>query len=365
VNPKVLLIIHRLTYGGAGKVMAFLANKLSVEGFDVYLLTYEGGELMQFLAASVHRVQFRYPPPPIPVLKRVLQIVQLKGMITRIKPDLAISFLPYPNMISIAACKAAGVPIIIAERGDPSAHRSWFTAIRDIFYNFADGCVFQTCGAQKYYPRNIQAKGVIIPNPVDADKIPVPWSGERDDTIVNVGRFDLEDKRQDLLIKAFARVADRFPDIKLILIGDGKDQKVIEHVIAECHLKERVILPGATMNVYAMIRKAKVFVLSSDHEGYPNALIEAMSVGLPCISTNCPSGAPAEIIQHMENGMLIEPGSIDELADAMAFLLENPETAAAMGTNARQIIPKLDGNTIIEQWKSYITKFMGETYSSR
>jgi glycosyltransferase involved in cell wall biosynthesis len=246
--------------------------------------------------------------------------------------------------------------VIISQRADPSAVPNWFTKLRDFLYNFADGYVFQTALAKSHYNKRIQARAVVIQNPVIADNIPTKWVGDKEDIIVNVGRFELKQKRQDILIRAFAKIADKHDHIRLVLYGDGEDKLEIIKNIADCNLDHRIVLAGVTKNIYESIAKAKIFVLSSDYEGIPNALIEAMSVGLPCISTDYSRGGVRDLIRHMENGLLVKRGCVEELADAMDFMLSHPELAETMGQKARSVLVELDPDRIINQWEEYIDK---------
>lgn len=335
--------------------MAFLANQFSLKNYDVHLLTYENNEIVQFLAPGVHHVDFHYSPPRVFALRRILQIIQVKKVIARIKPDVLISFLAYPNIISIISTGGTRIPVIISERGDPYSETGWFTSIKNFFYNFADGYVFQTQRAKNYYSKKIQEKAIVISNPVVATENPAEWSSEdQEDFIVNVGRLELKQKRQDVLISAFSKIAFKHPNLKLVLYGDGTDESKIKKIIADCNLENRVILAGVTHNVYAAIKTAKMFVLTSDYEGIPNALIEAMTVGLPCISTDCSPGGAAELIKNMENGILVKVGDVDELANAMEFVLNYPQKAKEMGQRARKIIDDLDPEAITLQWENFI-----------
>jgi glycosyltransferase involved in cell wall biosynthesis len=351
---KILFIVHKMTYGGAQKIMAFLANGLSSDGYNIYLLTYEDMTLGQALAPGVKHLGLSFSPPSIYALRRVLQIIGVRKVINRVRPDVIIAFLPYANIISIIAAVGTRVPVIISERGDPNVLQSWFTQLRDFIYNFSDGYVFQTEEAKKHFNKRIQAKAAVIPNPVIVNNIPPKWVGNKDNVIVNVGRFELIQKRQDVLIKAFSKIADKFPDVNLVFYGEGKDKQEIIKIIADCNLEKRVFLAGYTENIYLSIMRSRLFVLSSDYEGIPNALIEAMVVGLPCISTDCSPGGAASLIKNLKNGILVKTGCVEELAQAMEFLLSHPEVAESMGESALKIKIDLNPTIIICQWKKYI-----------
>jgi GalNAc-alpha-(1->4)-GalNAc-alpha-(1->3)-diNAcBac-PP-undecaprenol alpha-1,4-N-acetyl-D-galactosaminyltransferase len=350
---KILFVIHKINYGGAGKVLTFLANRFSLEGYEVYFLTYENNIFPNKLLPEVKHIGYINSTKPLFFFKRIFQIFFIRKTIININPDVIISFLSYPNILSIIASRGFRLPVIISERCDPYALKSWFTKFRNLVYYFADGCVFQTREAKNYYHKSIQEKAVVIPNPI-IEAIPDKWIKEKDDIIVNVGRFELIQKRQDILIKAFAKIVDKFPNTNLVLFGDGEDEQKIKNIIIECHLEGRVVLAGVTIDIYESIKKAKLFVLSSDYEGIPNALIEAMSVGLPCVSTNYSPGGVKDIIKNMENGILVKAGCIDELARAIEYMLENPKLADMMGQNASKIVNKLNSEIIYRQWEKYI-----------
>ncbi len=334
--------------------MAFLANRLSQKGYDVHLLTYESDTNSQALNPRIHHIAIHYSPPGVFALRRILQIVKVRKVITDIQPDVIISFLTYPNLISILASIGTGTPVIISERGDPITEKGWFRQFKDFIYRFADGYVFQTKAAKDYYTKRIQDQATVIPNPVIAENITEKWMGEKEDIVVNVGRFELVQKRQDVLIEAFKRIADKYPNINLVLYGDGQDKPEIIKLIADYNLEKRVILGGVVDNIYEAIKKARVFVLASDYEGIPNALIEAMTVGLPCVTTDCSPGGAAELVKTMENGILVKAGCAEELASAMEFMLDNPAIAESMGFNAMKVINLLDSDAIIAQWEKFI-----------
>jgi len=339
-------------------MMAFLANRLARDGLEVSLLTYENNDLMQELIPEVNHIKFSSSPPAVFAIRRIFQIISVRKVIKDSKPDVIISFLNYPNIIAIIASLGTPGSIIISERGDPSAFQSsLFYKFRDFVYNFADGYVFQTNGAKKYYNERIQAKATVIPNPI-IDEIPAIWEGDRENIIVNVGRLEVIQKRQDILIEAFSRIAARYPDIKLVLLGGGVNEPEIRKMISDRNLENRVVLAGIVKDIYNAIGKARLFVLSSDYEGMPNALIEAMCLGLPCISTDYSPGGAAELIKNMENGLLVKAGSTEELAEAMDFMLANPQIAEMLGRQAAKICTDLNPDAIIKRWKTYINSFV-------
>ncbi len=358
MRTKILFVIQRIGYGGASKIMAFLANGFSREGYQICIAAYEGTQSSQVLDPGIVRLAAPRFGMSTFALRRLLQLAYLRKATRELNPDAVIAFLYNPSILSILAAAGTPVPVIISERGDPYASLGWYGKLRDFLFNHADGAVFQTEQAKSYYGRRIQAKGTVIKNPLPAARIPPRWTGAKEDLIVNVARFELKQKRQDVLVKAFRQLAGRHPNIRLALFGSGEDESEIKKLIMEQGLEGRVLCPGVSRDIYESIRRARLFVLSSDYEGIPNALIEAMSVGMPCISTDYSPGGAADLIRHRENGILVRPGNVDELARAMEFIIDHPREADEMGAKATAITHALDPEIIFDQWKVYVNKII-------
>jgi glycosyltransferase involved in cell wall biosynthesis len=187
-------------------------------------------------------------------------------------------------------------------------------------------------------------------NQVSDSFFDVERGGEPHD-IVSVGRLTAQ-KNQALLIRAFARIAGRTKE-KLRLYGAGELREELQALIESLGLSERVRLMGLSGNVAGDVRNARMFVLSSDYEGLPNALLEAMAMGLPCVSTDCQGGGPAMVIENGVNGLLTPIGDEEALAAAMLRLLQNPEEAEAMGRAAKKAAERFRPDAVFEQWRQY------------
>lgn len=154
------------------------------------------------------------------------------------------------------------------------------------------------------------------------EEIAHPWFAAREPpVIIAVGRFQLQ-KDFPTLIRAFALVQKHLP-ARLMILGEGQDRPQLKALIDQLGLTDTVALPGFVENPYAFMAKAAVFVLSSIHEGLPTVLIEAMAVGTPVISTDCPSG-PAEILDYGKYGLLVPVGNVESLANAIVQTLNHP-----------------------------------------
>ena len=164
-----------------------------------------------------------------------------------------------------------------------------------------------------------------------------------------------------MLIGAFAQIAKEFPNENLLIYGSGELKQNLQKLIENLNLQKRVFLMGTTDKVEEVLSKAKIFVLSSDYEGMPNALMEAMTVGLPCISTDCPCGGPKKLIKDKQNGLLVPCKNEGELALAMEKLLSSKNLAEEIGINARKTAQSFAHPIIFKQWKQYLDSIIVNT----
>jgi len=220
----------------------------------------------------------------------------------------------------------------------------------------ADGFVFQTEDAKLFYSKLLKGRGVVIPNPLFVEGMPEPYLGTREQRIVTAGRL-VDQKNQKMLIEAFSIIASDYPNYILDIYGEGPNRSLLQNLILSKQLQDRVFLKGNVPDILERIKKASCFVMSSDFEGMPNALIEAMALGLPCISTDCPCGGPKELISDGLNGMLVKVGNVDNLADCLRRLLSNEKMANEMGSNAVKVREKLDAGKVVNDWNDYFMNF--------
>jgi len=222
--------------------------------------------------------------------------------------------------------------------------------LRKIAYKRPNGFVFQTPDAQKYFNKKIQNRSRIILNPL-TEKLPEPYVGERDNRVVAVGRLEPQ-KNYRFLLDAFAEFIKIHPEYILEIYGDGEQN--IQAVIEEKQLQDKVILKGFSKTVLEDIKSAGMYVMSSKYEGLPNALMEAMALGLPCISTDCPCGGPRLLIRDKENGLLVPLNNVESLVTAMQYVAENKENASQMAEKATKLKEIANLEAITNQWMEYI-----------
>ena len=364
---KIMFVTEGWVKGGTERVISNLAYYL-VEKNDVSILSFSGDKTYSIdervkLYSNVDTTDFLTEKNKFKkaffFLRRVKRFIKYKK---EIKPDIIVSFLSMPNYVVLLSNIFVKSKIIITERNDPHVFYSSFRTkfLMNWLYPKTDGFVFQTEKAKQYFKKKIQDKGIVIANPINEKFIGKVYEGERNNTIVTAGRLENQ-KNHKLLINAFARIVDKYPDYKLIIYGEGSLKEELTNLIKNLNLEDKVLLPGVVSDIEDKIIDARMFVLSSEWEGLPNALMEAMALGLPCISTNCPCGGPEFLIQNDENGILIECNNDKELEQAMLKIIENKEYAIKIGKNASKIAEKLNPSKINNEWEQYIEKILNNT----
>lgn len=351
---NILFVSISLRFGGAERCMSLLANEFVRQGHSVnFVLTDEevtpAYELDDSIRVySLGGIRFNR------LSTSVKPLIRLRHLFKILSPNVIVSFFSNTAVFALLSQIGLRIPVVFSERNDPAVNsNSWqHRFFRAILLKWARYFVFQTKGARAFYGQKVLDKSSIILNPINAQ---LSHSGftyqNKKETIVSVGRLNPQ-KNQMLLIDAFSRIAQEFSEYKLIIWGEGPLRDTLEEHIMELGLSERVFLPGNSSNIFDEISSCSLFVLSSDYEGLPNALIEAMCLGLPCISTDCSPGGARELIVDGENGLIVPCRNPEALAKAITSVLLNPEMASRMGMEAKRISEKTSLDTVSKQWLS-------------
>lgn len=339
--------------GGAERVICNLANQFSTAGNQCIVVTSNDAEQKYDLGEEVKYIPLTDTRIP-GFIKRNWKVFRLlRKAVIEHKPDVLISFMAEPNFRAIPACAGTKTKTIISVRNDPN--REYPTPIHRFLaktlFKRADFTVFQTKVAQAWFPKSVIRKSSVIKNQVDYRFFNENQT-ENPRNIISVGRLEPQ-KNHKLLIDAFARISEKCPD-NLIIIGEGSLRKDLENQINNLGLSERVLLPGTTDNVINKLISAKIFALSSDYEGMPNTLMEAMALGLPCISTDCPCGGPKELIQNENNGILTQVGNADSMATALIKLISDDSLRKKCGENARKTAMEFYPDNIFDLWNKTV-----------
>lgn len=349
---KVIFVIVSMGGGGAERVISILANQFVKKGIDVTIMMTAGDEVAYDLDERIH-LFCAGETSGGSMKKRMERIRNMRKYFKENRDSIIISFGPGTSFFAVAADLFLGHTFIISERNDPAI--CLYPKLRNIVYNRAKELVFQTEDALKCFPMGIQKKGCVIPNPISA-KLPAPYEGERQKTIVAVGRLE-EQKNYPLLIRAFQKFYELHEDYELHIYGQGSLKEGLEAQIEGLGLTDSVLLKGFQKNVPEQIKTAGIYVLSSDYEGVSNALLEAMAVGLPVVATDCPIGGCSLCIEDGRNGLLIPVGNEEELVKALRRIAEEPTLAADMGRRAASVRQRFSEENIAAQWEAILKRF--------
>ncbi|KNZ42034.1 glycosyltransferase [Acetobacterium bakii] len=353
---KVVFITRSMEAGGAERVIAQLVKYMTEKKTECAIITLNNGPAAYELPAAtvLHAIgkvsQNRR-------LDKILKYGEVRRLVQAIKPDIVLAMPEEIGIFVIPALWGTGIPVIISERNNPRVMpwRKGSRLFRRLMYPFATGFVFQTDQARDFFPLHIRNKSIVLPNPLDLGRLPKPFCGAKRNEIVGVGRMNKQ-KNFPLLIRAFALFYENHPDYVLTIYGEGELQEELEKLARGLLPEAAVSFPGVTSELLEKIRGAAMFVLSSDYEGMPNVVIEAMAMGVPVISTDCPSGGPGALIKDGSNGLLVPVGDEIALSAAMARLADSKVLPEALGKNASNIGKELDVKIVGKNWMSYLNQ---------
>lgn len=353
MKTKIDIITRAMTAGGTERVIAQLANYFVARNIDCRIITTEDRNIMYKLDNRIRVIPIGKKSDN-KVKDRILRYKIIRNIVMERKTDVVLTMPEDTGIYALLAFLGTGIPVYVSERNNP-----WIMPdvkvtrfLRKIAYPFAEGIIFQTEMAKSFFPKNIQSKGVILQNPIDASRIPYPYEGEREKIFVAVGRL-VPQKNFSLLINAFAEFSKEFQEYKLIIYGEGKERVKLEKLILDLGLENIVELPGEDRDVLNKINNAAAFIMSSDYEGMPNVLLEAMCMGMPVISTDCPSGGPKTLINNGKNGLLVKTNSIEEMVYAMKKILDS-QFSKKIAENAFALKTILTSENIFQLWYDYL-----------
>lgn len=358
---KVMFHCNCLAQGGAERVITNLSNYFVTQGIEVTVAT-EWIDTDEFsLDERVSRVVVgpkESDEGKGRLTKAWLRLKYLHDFVKESKPDIVIAFDYKASYRALAACYFLKVPVMISVRTDPAGH---YEHLKDKFlipmlYPRADGCVFQTEGQRDFFPEYLQKKSCIILNPLHEKYIGVKRSEQHSHTIVQHGRL-VDFKNQPNLIRAFLRVHKEHPEYDLKIYGpDSLDgtKEILESIIEDNNCGEFVHLMGGSDSLEQQIPQCEIYAFTSDWEGLPNALLEAMAMGMPIVATDCPCGGPRTVITNGVNGLLIPIKDEDKLVEGLNRLIEDKDLASRLGNEASKITERINARAIFTQWMNYI-----------
>jgi len=369
---RILLTIPRLKYSGAPKMLAWIANQMAKKGHEVHLVTFFSEEQARVLEDSINVHSLKITQSTSRLARNTMgmlkTVYRLHKTVKQIKPDIVVSFLDSVGYVYLPiGYFFTKAKYVVSERVDPYSYRGKSSKIRFSLMKYAHSAVFQTEGAQKFFEKTypkIYNNSTVIPNPVVVNETVremqgrIPSYDEREKRIVTVGRLSLRQKRQDVLLEAFKMFHEKHPDYKLEIYGDGEDGGRIGAMIDEMGMSDIVSLAGRTNEVEKAIFNAAAFVLTSDFEGIPNALIEAMSIGVPSVSTDCSPGGASLLINDGENGFVVPCSDAKAIAEKLSIVVCDAEISDRFSKNSPAITDKFSEDEIADNWEKYFFRIM-------
>ena len=345
-------MIGTLRGGGAQRVVVRLASTLASK-YHVTLLC--GGEERGVYPINPEVEVVNIPRELWNFYRRFPQLARWIKALKKARGAYAsISFLHDMNALNVES--KANDKVVCSERNNP--FKSAFDAVRieDVrsCYERADHVVFQSERIRSLFSDVTRAHSTILPNPVG---ITCERKSETKRRIVNVGRL-IAQKNQALLIRAFRRFHDLHPEYSLSIygagVGDTDLTSDLKSLIASLNLQDSVILEGQSTQICEDIADAEFFVLSSDFEGLSNALLEAMMMGFPCVSTDCEGST--DVVEDGVNGLLVPRGDEDALLKAMLTLAEQDEYREQLGRQAKITSERFREEKVAEEWAELIER---------
>ena len=346
---KLTFVTSTLHAGGSERVMSLLANAFAQKGYEVEIVCINKHLVFYPIDEKV-KVWFAEDEVKSPsILKKVFW---LRNHIKNDRPDVVIAFMLEVYCVTLASLIGVSVPVISSERIDPHFFGRAKGLLRWLLLRRTTHLVVQTVRIKDFYSAKLQSRTTIIPNPV-TDKVFSLTPTLKQKRIIAVGRLAYQ-KNYPMMFRAFAKVHHDFPDWQLVVYGNGPQKDEIRGVIERLGMEGHIILAGKSDHVVEEMNKSSLFVMSSDYEGMSNALLEAVCVGLPVISTDV-SGA-RDLITEGVNGYIVPVGNERALTLALSSMLSSPEKMDEMGRQSKALAPRFREEQIVGQWEELIKK---------
>ena len=357
-EKTIAFYISSLAAGGAERVISNLANESAARGYEVFMLTdrIEDKECYR-LDERVKRIIIPKPEKNGRAANAIGRITKLRSVVKETHAAVLVSFIGKSNLRAVLATRFLRTGVVVSVRSAPVREypTKLMRTLAKVLFGMAEGVVFQTEEARAFFSKRIRNKAAVLMNPLHLDFIRKRYQGERRAEIVTVGRLH-EVKNHEMLIGAFAALAEDYPAFTLRIYGDGDRREKLSAYIDELHMQGRIVLEGDQRGMAERIEASRIFVLTSNIEGMPNALLEAMALGLACVSTDCPCGGPRTVIRDGENGLLVPVGDTAALERALRRILSDPELEERLGVNAAAIQKDLAPERVNQMWMDYIAR---------
>lgn len=351
-----MLVTSSLQCGGAERVLADMANYWAERGYGITYASWAGPEVTDFyrLDSRVRRVWLDLSKsgssPRRGLFANIARVRKLRRLIDDSQPNAVLSFIHTSNVLTILASLGTRTRVVVSERMQPAVDPTLSTAwkvLRKMFYRKADTVVAQSRDAAQWIREHCGRPAVVIPNAVRA--LPSPGVA-RESFVLAIGRLTPQ-KGFDLLLRAFAKLAAPMRDWKLLIVGEGPERAKLLRLRDELNLGGRVEFERPVADIERLMARAGLVVQPSRYEGFPNAVLESMGMGVAVIAANCLSG-PADLIEDGVNGRLVPVEDVNALGRAMEELMSQPELRARLGREASKVRERFRQDRIMAQWEA-------------
>ena len=358
---KLTFVTATLTSGGSERVMSIVANKMQERGYEVEIICLNDQIVFYPIndGIKITHVEVESGTKSLPK-----KLWWFRKYIQKTQPDVVIAFMVSVYTVTLLALMGIDIPVISSVRNDPAYSNLRKKITRKLLLPRSAHVVVQTQQIKKFFNKSIQNMTTVIYNPVnekvfetsyynddDNDNLGLKIKDERLNRIISVGRL-YPQKDQKTMIEAFAKVNEKHPDWKLVIYGEGPEREALESLVERLKVKDKVILPGRSENIIDELKKSKIFCLSSIYEGMSNALVEAICVGLPIVTTKV-SGTE-ELIKNGENGFIVNIGDKDSMAKALTKIIEDENLQNQFAEKNKAQAIKFETNTIVNQWEDLV-----------
>lgn len=351
---KICIITRNMKAGGAERVLSNLISQWINLGCSCEIILMDMDSDFYDIDEKINVVRIG-EKSNIGFVDKFLRYKEVRMLVKNKMPDIVLSLPEEIGIYVILALLGSNIPVVVSERNNPRVmpYKRISRIARRMAYPFTKGLIFQTEEAMEYFPKKLHKKSVILANPINISTLPFSDTLSDKKVVIGVGRLEKQ-KNFPMLIKAFGKFIINHPDFKLLIFGEGAERSTLIELASMTLPPGSYFFPGVTKDLPSELREASIFVLSSDYEGMPNVLIEAMASGVPCIATDCPVGGPRRLIGNNEAGILVPIGDENSLAIAMSQIADSSDLANMWRANARKKAETFDSAIIAQQWLDYL-----------
>jgi glycosyltransferase involved in cell wall biosynthesis len=362
VAQRITLVISSLGGGGAERVAVDLCEALADAGRDVTVLTLSGQDADAYdLSSTVHRRRIEIRRNAKSTFDSVrfttAHLMKMRRSILALKPDVVVSFIDQTNVRTIGCLTGTGIPVLVSEHSHPGHQplpRSW-VLLRRLLYRFASTVVVLTDEIADWFRSNVATRHLVkIPNSIRGRAFAACLAPDRarEKIILGIGRLGRE-KGFDLLLRAFATSGLAHDGWRVVILGEGVERQALLALAGELEIFGAVEMCGHVTDVPEWISRSGIFALSSRHEGFPNALVEAMQLGSACISFDCPGG-PGVLIDDGCNGVLVPAEDVGALSEGLKRLAHDKALRERLSRHALKVSERFSPNRVYKLWMQAI-----------